>query len=557
MVAEVAFVDGTVVTAEPAAWRSDALAVAAGRVVAVGAEDVRAVVGPATEVVDLGGRTLLPGINDSHAHVGAFGATRPPLAVDVGYPSVRSIADVRGRVHEAAARRPAGEWILGTGWDLGYLEECVADARRQPGRADLDAVSPDHPVLLRDFSGHAIWVNSRALELAGVTRETPSPDGGEVVRDAATGEPTGLLRELAASALVQSHAPSPTREQKRQALLAAVDELHRLGVTSVTEPTLGPGSGGPFAMSDVECLELYAELAEEGALRMRVNALLLFGEGPTEVERGLREFVPPADVPGWLRIGGVKVFADGIPPLKTAWMHQEYVGGGFGSLVVPGADDEARSRELAEMIRVAHGAGYQVGVHVIGDAAIDATVDAFAAAVAAHPRPDPRHYLIHSDFARPATLARMASLGIGMNAQPQIKTTISDLMDRMLGEERSAYQWPLRTALDAGVALSCSSDMPVVYPDWRVGVANAVLRESKATGRVSGPEQRITVEEALTAYTRTPARQDFAEDRKGTLAVGMAADCCVVDGDLLGADPREIPELPVVLTMVDGRVVFG
>jgi hypothetical protein len=151
----------------------------------------------------------------------------------------------------------------------------------------------------------------------------------------------------------------------------------------------------------------------------------------------------------------------------------------------------------------------------------------------------------------------MASLGIGMNAQPQIKTTISDLMDRMLGEERSAYQWPLRTALDAGVALSCSSDMPVVYPDWRVGVANAVLRESKATGRVSGPEQRITVEEALTAYTRTPARQDFAEDRKGTLAVGMAADCCVVDGDLLGADPREIPELPVVLTMVDGRVVFG
>jgi hypothetical protein len=130
-------------------------------------------------------------------------------------------------------------------------------------------------------------------------------------------------------------------------------------------------------------------------------------------------------------------------------------------------------------------------------------------------------------------------------------------MDRMLGEERSAYQWPLRTALDAGVALSCSSDMPVVYPDWRVGVANAVLRESKATGRVSGPEQRITVEEALTAYTRTPARQDFAEDRKGTLAVGMAADCCVVDGDLLGADPREIPELPVVLTMVDGRVVFG
>ncbi|HEY7399148.1 MAG TPA: amidohydrolase [Gaiellaceae bacterium] len=552
MAAEFAFVDSAVVTAEPAAPRSDAVAVASGRIVAVGADDVRAVLRPATEVIDLRGRTLLPGINDSHAHVGAFGATRPPLAVDVGYPGVRSIADVRDRVRNAAAGRPAGEWIIGTGWDLGYLEECVADARRQPGRADLDPVSPDHPVLLRDFSGHAVWVNSRALELAGVTRDTPSPDGGEVVRDGATGEPTGLLRELAATALVQSRVPPPTRGQKRKALLAAIDELHRLGITSVTEPTLGPGSGGPFPMSDVECLELYRELAEEGGLGMRVNVLLLFGEGLADVERGLREFVPPADVPGWLRIGGVKVFADGIPPLKTAWMHEEYVGGGFGSLVVPGG-----SPELAGMIRVAHAAGYQIGVHVVGDAAIDATVDALAAAAAAYPRPDPRHYLIHSDFARPGTLARMASLGIGMNAQPQIKATISDLMDRMLGEERSAYQWPLRAALDAGVAVSCSSDMPVVYPDWRLGVANAVLRESKATGRVSGPEQRITVEEALAAYTRTPARQDFAEDWKGTLAVGKAADCCVVDGDLLGADPHDIPELPVVLTMVDGRVVFG
>lgn len=559
--AEVAFVDGSVETAELGAWRTDALAVADGRVVALGADDVRALIGPATEVVDLRGRTLLPGINDSHGHVGAFGATRPPLAVDVGYPSVSSIADVRERVREAAAWRPAGDWILGVGWDLGYLEECVADARRRPGRADLDAVSPDHPVLLRDFSGHAVWANSRALELAGITRDTPSPAGGEIVRDAATSEPTGLLQEPAAIALVQDLVPPPTREQKRQALLAAVAELHRLGITSVTEPTLGPGGGALFGgMSDVECIELYRELAEENELRMRVNVLLLFGEAGSctaaDIERGLREFVPPAEVRGWLRIGGVKVFADGIPPLKTAWMHEEYVGGGFGALVVPGADDEERSRELAAMIRAGHAAGYQVGVHVIGDAAIDATLDAFAAAAAAHPRPDPRHYLIHADFAQPGALVRMASLGIGMNAQPQIKATISDLMDRMLGEERSAYQWPLRAALEAGVAVSCSSDMPVVYPDWRLGVANAVLRESKATGKVSGPEQRITVEEALAAYTRTPARQDLAEDWKGTLAVGKVADCCVIDGDVLGVDPREIPELPVVLTMVGGRVVF-
>jgi hypothetical protein len=415
------------------------------------------------------------------------------------------------------------------------------------------------PVVLRDFSGHAIWVNSRALELAGVSAATPSPEGGEIVHDT-DGEPTGLLREPAAASLVESRIPPLTRDQKRQAVLSAVAELHRLGITSVTEPTLGPGGGALFGgMSDPDCIEIYRELALDGTLQMRVSVLLLFGGDGTcaaaDIETGLREFVPPEEVPGWLRIAGVKIFADGIPPLKTAWMHEEYVGGGHGALVVPGTDDEERTRELAEMIRVGHAAGRQVAVHVIGDAAIDATVAAFAAAQEAHPRPHPRHYLIHADFARPEALRGMSTLGIGMNAQPQIKAQISDLMDRMLGEERSSYQWPLRSALDAGVAVSCSSDMPVVYPDWRVGVANAVLRESKASGTVSGPEQRITVEEALGAYTSAPARQDFADEWKGTLSVGKVADCCVVDGDLLGADPREIPELPVVMTVVDGQVV--
>ncbi|MFI8946680.1 amidohydrolase [Streptomyces sp. NPDC053750] len=259
--------------------------------------------------------------------------------------------------------------------------------------------------------------------------------------------------------------------------------------------------------------------------------------------------------PRRLAIHGVKVFADGIVPNKTAWMNEPYVGGGCGSLCVGGETDTERTAEIVAMIRHAHAAGHQLGVHVTGDRAIDIVADAFAAAMAEHPRDDARHYIIHGDFLTAHSMKVLAAHGFGVNMNPTIKWTVADMEEEFVGAERAAYAWPYRHALDAGVRVASGSDAPVTHPDWRQGVATMVLRESKAAGRVSGPEQRIGLAEAIRTYTIDAAWQDFADDWKGSLEPGKVADLCVLDGDLLAVDPHDIPKMPVVLTVMDGRIV--
>ncbi|MFJ8129254.1 amidohydrolase [Streptomyces hydrogenans] len=558
--ADLVFVGGRVVTVDAEFSVAEALAVTGSVISAVGTrKDVAALIGPGTRVVDLEGATLLPGINDSHLHGCAFGMASPPLSVEVGHPAVSSLAEVAEAVREAVGRASAGQWITGHGWDTGYLAECVADPSRHPARGDLDAVSPDHPVVLYSFSGHATWVNSKALELIGIDRHTVAPPGGAVVTDGA-GEPTGLLHE-GAQTLVQNALPPLGRQERTDAIRSALATLARLGVTSYTEPGLGPGGDGIMRGAlGTETLEVYRRLLADGELTARVGVLLL----PTGMAGTAEEFaraldaldVAGQDDPRRLAIHGVKVFADGIVPNRTAWMHEPYVGGGCGSLCVGGDLDDDRIAEIGAMIRHAHAAGHQLGVHATGDRAIDTVTDAFAAAAAAHPRDDARHYVIHGDFLTPHAMKVLAAHDYGVNMNPTIKWTVADMEEEFVGAGRAAYAWPYRDALDAGVRVASGSDAPVTHPDWRQGVATMVLRESKAAGRVSGPEQRIALAEAIRTYTIDAAWQDFADDWKGSLETGKVADLCVVEGDLLGADPHTIPDMPVVLTVLDGRVVY-
>ncbi|MFF4663764.1 amidohydrolase [Streptomyces sp. NPDC001282] len=560
--ADLVFLGGRVVTVDAEFSVASALAVTGGIITAVGGrDDVAPLVGPGTRVVDLRGATLLPGINDSHLHACAFGMATPPLSLDLGHPAVSSLADVAGAVREAVGRVPDGQWITGHGWDTGYLDECVADPSRQPSRRDLDAVSPDHPVVLYSFSGHATWVNSKALELIGIDRHTVAPPGGAIVVDE-SGEPTGMLHE-GAQALVQNALPPLSRQERTDAVRSALATLARLGVTSFTEPGLGPGGDGIMRGAlGAETLDVYRRLLADGELTARVGVLLL----PTGMASTAEEFARTLTAldesgesaesdPRRLAIHGVKVFADGIVPNKTAWMHEPYVGGGCGSLCVGGETDAERMSEIGAIIRHAHAAGHQLGVHVTGDRAVDTVVDAFAAAMAEHPRPDARHYAIHGDFLTAHGMKVLAAHGFGVNMNPTIKWTVADMEEEFVGAERAAYAWPYRDAIDAGVRVTSGSDAPVTHPDWRQGVATMVLRESKAAGRVSGPEQRIALAEAIRTYTIDAAWQDFADDWKGSLEPGKAADLCVLDGDLLTGDPHDIPEMPVVLTVVDGQVV--
>ena len=534
----------------------EAMAVRGSRVRAIGDDDdVSFLVRPWTEVVDLDGRTVVPGINDSHMHIGYFGAVRPPLAVDVGFPAVRSIADV---INAVGSARPVNGWVKGNGWDVGYLDD--AHPGRLPNRDDLDAASPDVPVVLRDFSGHQLWVNSKALELAGIHEDTSEPTDGVIVRDE-DGRPTGLLRE-AAGALIDRLVPPLTDIELDQALDTVRELVHAEGITSVTDAALGPG-GNAFegGAAGERFLRRLAERAGPEDFALRTTVLLAFSPPTTsslsDVIKHLGSFVPPPERPGWFRVAGIKFFADGVPPNETAWLAQQYAGGGCGCLTITGETDEERLADLEAMIELAHRAGYQIGVHVTGDRAIDATVHSLVRVQNRNPRPDPRHYVIHADLASPEALSLLAVHGFGTSMQPAIKWTIADLMRKMLGRERADYQWPMRSALDAGVRVTSSSDAPITFPNWRQGVETAVLRESKATGEVHGPEERITVLEAIRTYTVDGAWQDRAEGWKGSLVPGMVADYCVLDGRLLGTDAHQIAETPVAATVVDGQLVFG
>jgi predicted amidohydrolase YtcJ len=329
---------------------AEAVAVKSGRIVAVGGGgEIESLAGSRTTVVDLGGRTLLPGINDCHIHLASFGATRPPVSIDLAFPHVKSISDVAAAVRAKVATLEPGQWVRGFGWDESYLAECRGGARR-PSRLDLDEVSPLNPLAFGDFTGgHILWVNSRALELAGITRDTPDPEGGTILRDPETGEPTGLLNEPGATQMVSSLVPPLTREEKRQAILTGMRELNALGVTSATEPGLGHAVLGAPA-TDLEVMSIYNDLHNEGLLTVRMGFLLMFSdlfEGGRLDEATLVQYLKHMGMrtgfgDEWLRLAGVKVYSDSMPLNKTAWMNEEYIGGGFGGMLVTGRTDQER-----------------------------------------------------------------------------------------------------------------------------------------------------------------------------------------------------------------------
>lgn len=557
--ADLVFVNGRVITVDDRDTVADALAVRDGVIVAVGDDaTVRARIGPDTRTVDLAGGTLLPGINDSHIHAVSLGMLMPPLTLDVAYPSVRSIADVVDLVRAAAGAHQPGEWITGSGWDPGFLDECLHEPGRQPTRADLDAVSPDNPVFLQDFSYHTGWVNTAALKLAGFDLEADYGDDPLVVADT-QGRPTGVLYERQQADL-KGIIPPLSDEQRLFAVRSVQHQLAALGVTSITDPALGPAD--PAGGMGTSGLDTYRSLAASGEALVRVNVLRfacgMSGSSYDELSTNLASF-PATDTPDsrMFDVVGTKLFADGIPPNKTAWMHAEYPGGGgHGSLTVAGDTHDEREAELRRMVQFIHDRGDQMGVHVTGDRSAVAVVEAIVAAMEASPRPDPRHYVIHADFLAAREMELCRHHGIGANFNPAIKWTIADLEVDFVGRELADYEWPYRTALDAGVKVSSSSDAPVTMPDWRQGVATMLLRESKASGQVFGADECIGLMEALRTYTITPAWQDRAEHWKGSLEVGKVADLCVLREDITALDPHDIPGAQVTMTVLGGRVTF-
>ena len=564
MEADLVIINAKVITVDQDFSIKQAVAVKDGEIMAVGTSDeIKTYITPDTKVLDLKGKPLLPGINESHMHAPFFGASRPPLSLDLTYPTVQSIPDMVAALKQKVAEVAPGEWIRGFGWDQSTLEECRNNPSKRPRKWDLDSVSPDHPVAFTDFSVHTLLVNSKALEIAGITKDTPDPPSGEMERDE-NGEPTGILKEPGAQALVASHVPLLTRQEKKTALMTTLSHLNANGVTSFTDAAIGPGGESfLYGVMSAEFVDLYQELLAEGKLSARVAVLLLLGDYGAltyeDLENGLNTYKIPTEVDkAWLQFPGVKIFADGIPLTYTSWMNEDYVSGdaGHGTSVIPGKTDEEQRNNLIEMIKLVHRHGFQIGLHATGDRAIDAAVDGFVEAIEEISGGDPRHYVIHGDFISPRTAEILAKLNCGIAMQPFISVMISDFEPAVVGEKRATYEWPTRTVMDAGANLTSSSDAPVTYPNWRMGVQAAVLREGLVSGKVNGPEECLTVEEAIRTYTINGAWQDHMDSVKGSVEPGKFADFCIIRDDILQVDPHKIGEIPVLMTIVGGKVVY-
>jgi predicted amidohydrolase YtcJ len=546
--------NGKIITVDETFSFAEAVAVKDGKVVAVGTEaEVEALRGAETQTLDLKGKILMPGINDSHMHLTWTIVSVPPYMLDLTYPGVKSIADIREQVKEAVSKAEPGAWIIGAGWNQGVIEELVADNSRVPCKDDLDDIAPNNPVWLREFSYHTAFVNSKTLEIANITKDTPNPKGGEYHRYA-NGEPDGYMIETA-NAAIELAAPKYTMDQLIEAFGANIDYMSKYGITSCTTSSERPEDVRLYSF-------LYRDAFKKGAhYPIRVNIMLLWsdyalGGAYKEMKTALKEVGTATNFGNeWVKIGGIKLFGDGIPPTKTGWMYDPYPDGTYGGLVVPGDTDAEKVEELQRIVDICHDNGYQLGVHATGNRTMEETVKAMTRAMERAPW-DARHYTIHGDFVKRETMDLMAKHGIGHTTQTELKYVLTDDTIQRLGEEVAGNQWPLKEMMDAGVVVCNSSDVPCASPDWRPGLQTAIVRES-INGVVSGPHQSLSAEEAIRSYTINGAWLEHTEDVKGSVEPGKYADFVILGSDITTIDPHEIHDTPIHMTIVGGHIVYS
>ncbi|MEU6624908.1 amidohydrolase [Streptomyces litmocidini] len=540
--ADLVFTHGPVFTADPARTRATSLAVVGERIAAVGHDEVRDLVGPGTEVVDLTGKLLLPGFQDAHVH--AVGGGKELAECDLT--GTVGVADYLERIREYADAHPERAWITGGGWSMESFEGGL------PTRQLLDSVVPDRPVLLSNRDHHGAWANSRALELAGLTAATPDPADGRIEREA-DGSPSGMLQE-GAIGLVGRLVPEATAEDRLAGLLRAQKLLHSLGITAWQDALLGSFGG----MADPS--EAYLTAAGDGSLTARVTGALWWDR-----ERGseqIPELVARREkfTLGRFRAGSVKIMQDGIAENFTAAMTAPYLDGcgcatansGL-SFVDPGA--------LRGYVTELDALDFQVHFHALGDRAVREALDALEAAIAANGRRGNRHHLAHLQVVHPDDLPRFAALGAIANIQPlwaAHEPQMDELTIPFLGPERAAWQYPFGDLVRAGATLAAGSDWPVSSPDPIAGIHVAVnRRDPEATDdRVFYAEQRLDLPTALAAYTAGTAHVNRLDDT-GSLRPGHLADLVVLDRDVLTGPPEEIAEARVERTYVGGRLVHS
>ncbi len=539
--ADLLFLHSRIYTCNPSRPWVQALAIRGERILAVGSDnELASFRGPRTRVIDLGGRMAMPGIIDSHIHFLDGSLALDQFALD----DAHSVAEIQRRVKAYALAHPNRPWLLGRGW---YYE--VFKPSGLPTKQLLDEIIPDRPVVIECFDGHSVWVNSRALTLARITRDTPDPKEsgvvvGTIVRDPETGEPTGVLKE-AAMGLVRRVVPQPSRQEKLQALRRGLQEAGRHGLTSVLNAT-----------GSLEEMELYAELQRGGELALRTTTALGMQPQLTEKTLDLYEEARRRFQDEWVRGGVIKAFADGVVESHTAAMLEPYADAPKLSGSLNHAPDEFR-KLVVELDR----RHFQIITHAIGDRAIRTVLDAYNAAEQTNGPRDRRFRIEHIEIIDPADIPRFGWLGVIASMQPYHCYPDADTLDvwaRNIGPARLPYSFAWHDLAAAGARLAFGSDWPVVSLDPFIGIQNAVTRQDQ-NGQPPGGwvgRQKVTLEQALAAYTRDAAFAEFEENLKGSLEPAKLGDVIVLSQNLFEISPLEIHKTTVQLTMVGGKIVY-
>ncbi|CDM64314.1 predicted TIM-barrel fold metal-dependent hydrolase [Pyrinomonas methylaliphatogenes] len=527
--ADLVIINAHVRTMDEGRPEAEAVAVIGNRIVAVGSTaEIKRLVGPNTRVIDAGGRLVLPGFNDAHVHFisGGFQLANIDLR-DAATPQ-----EFAERIRRFSEKLPKGRWITGGDWDH----------ERWPGaplptKELIDPFTPDRPVFVNRLDGHMALANSYVLKLAGITRATPDPPGGQIVRDPRTGEPTGILKD-AAMGLVYRVMPEPSFEEKLEAARRATDYAASLGVTSVQDMSAGADVG------------VYQTLLERGELKTRIYAVSPLPQWERLKAVGVRAaFGSPM-----LRIGGLKGFADGSLGSTTALFFEPY-------------NDAPNTRGLAtdemphmlERVRGADRAGLQVMIHAIGDRANHEILSIYEQVARENGERDRRFRIEHAQHLRAQDIPRFGRDHVVASMQPYHAIDDGRWAEKRIGPERIKTSYAFRSLIDSGAVLAFGSDWTVAPLNPLLGIYAAVTRRTLDGKNPNGwvPEQKISVEEAVRAYTVGSAYAEFAEKEKGRIAPGMLADMVLLSEDIFRIDPVEIEKTRVLLTIVDGRIVYS
>ena len=531
--------NGTVYAADGAGTLAEAIAVRGNQIVRVGSDrDILRLRRPQTRVIDARDRAVVPGFNDAHVHFIGGG-----LALDkINLLDAKTVDEIQTRIRAWANANPDRPWVLGRGW---YYQPFTGGL---PTRQLLDAVVSDRPAHIISYDGHTAWVNTRALRLAGITKRTPDPKNGTIVKDPRTGEPTGVLKE-AAMALVGKLVPTVTREDRARALRAAVAEAQRYGVTSVQD-----------AWATIEDLEVFDEAARDQELKVRVYAAVAANGALDEPALDRLEELRQKYADGAVfKSGALKLSLDGVIEAHTAAMLSPYANRPDAG--APKIEPDTLNRS----VRLADARGWQLMTHAIGDRAIRMALDAYAHAERSNPVPPRgrRHRIEHVETVDRADIGRFGALGVIASMQPfhgSPSPSQIDVWSRNIGEERAARGWPYRSISRNKGRLAFGSDWPVVSLNPMLGVHTAVNRTSPDGVPEGGwyADEKLPVKTVIDAYTSGAAWASFDDQRKGTLTAGMLADIVILSGDVFSSKMKlaDLASIRAVVTVFDGKVVY-